>query len=87
MARPVPYRRDNWSLSAMQARSVLLFLVRPVRQGGGGLDPHLWSVAGYASDDPVATNDTDEGRQKNRRIELVAVPGPGDTPNLDTLAQ
>src|SRR5690606_17766239 len=65
-----PYK-DNWGLSAMRARSVLDFLVSPIEEDGGGLDERNWSAAGYGSRDPVADNDTPEGREKNRRVELV----------------
>ncbi|KYF78027.1 hypothetical protein BE17_50670, partial [Sorangium cellulosum] len=51
--------RDNWGLSLMRAREVLLFLVSPadVKGGGGALPVAKWSAAGFAETDPVATND------------------------------
>jgi chemotaxis protein MotB len=79
--------RDNWGLSAMRARSVLVFLVQPLDQDGGGLPPSNWSAAGYADTDPVASNDTDEGRQKNRRVELVVLPNVEEMLNLNSLVQ
>lgn len=78
--------RDNWGLSAMRARSVVDFLVRPIEDEGGGLDPKHWSAAGYGSTDPVANNDTDEGRAKNRRVELVVMPNVEEMLNLNSLA-
>jgi len=77
--------RDNWGLSAMRARSVLKLLTDPTEKGGGGLDPKNWSAAGYADTAPVATNDTDEGRQKNRRVELVVEPNVEEMLNLNSL--
>jgi len=68
---------DNWGLSAMRARQVLLYLIAPrdVKEGrGGGLDAGRLHAAGYGETDPVETNDTDEGRQANRRVELVLQP-------------
>ena len=68
---------DNWGLSAMRARQVLLYLIAPrdVKEGrGGGLDSGRLHAAGYGETDPVETNDTDEGRQANRRVELVLQP-------------
>lgn len=68
---------DNWGLSLMRARQVLLYLIAPVdpKKGtGGGLDPNKLHAAGYGETDPVAKNDTDEGRQQNRRVELVLLP-------------
>jgi chemotaxis protein MotB len=80
-----PYK-DNWGLSAMRARSVLTYLTGPTDAGGGGLDPKNWSAAGYADTDPVASNDTPEGRQKNRRVELVVQPNVEEMLNLNSLA-
>lgn len=67
---------DNWGLSAMRARQVLLYMVAPVdnKDGGGGLDPLRLHAAGYGETDPVAKNDSGEGRQANRRVELVVMP-------------
>jgi chemotaxis protein MotB len=79
--------RDNWGLSAMRARSVLVFLVQGQDDGGGGLPASNWSAAGYADTDPVASNDTDEGRQKNRRVELVVLPNVEEMLNLNSLVQ
>ncbi|HEX2879709.1 MAG TPA: flagellar motor protein MotB [Polyangiaceae bacterium] len=76
--------KDNWGLSAMRARSVLMFLTTTQPQGGG-LDPRKWSAAGYADTDPVANNDSDDGRKKNRRVELVVLPNVEEMLNLNTL--
>ena len=67
---------DNWGLSLMRARQVLLYLIAPLdaKGGGGGLRPEYLSAAGYGETDPVATNDTDAGRQQNRRVEMVLMP-------------
>ena len=80
--------KDNWGLSAMRARSVLLLLTSaPDKNGiGGGLSPANWSAAGYADTDPVASNDTDDGRNKNRRVELVVQPDVEEMLNLKSLA-
>jgi len=81
--------KDNWGLSAMRARSVLLLLTSaPDAKGvGGGLSPANWAAAGYADTDPVASNDTDEGRSKNRRVELVVQPDVEEMLNLKSLAK
>ena len=78
--------KDNWGLSGMRARSVLKLLTDP-GEAGGGLDAKNWSAAGYADTDPVANNDTDDGRQKNRRVELVVMPNVEEMLNLNSLAQ
>lgn len=79
--------KDNWGLSAMRARSVLILLTTPVEKNGGGLSPGNWAAAGYADTDPVSTNDTDEGRGKNRRVELVVQPDMAEMLNLQSLAK
>ena len=78
--------QDNWGLSAMRARSVLTLLTGPQKDDGGGLDEKNWSAAGYGSTDPVATNDTPEGRAENRRVELVAQPDVAEMLDLKSIA-
>jgi chemotaxis protein MotB len=79
--------KDNWGLSAMRARSVVTFLVKPKEEGGGGLNPARWSAAGYGATDPVANNATEEGRAANRRVEIVVVPNVEEMLNLNSLAR
>lgn len=55
----------NLQLSTARARSVLGALV------GLGIDPARLSSKGYGQNKPIADNGTDEGRAKNRRVELV----------------
>ncbi len=59
----------NWELSVARATQVVRYL-----QEQGGLDPKLLSATGYSEYQPVAPNDTDEGKAKNRRIEIVLLP-------------
>ncbi len=59
----------NWELSTARATEVVRYL-----QESGGIDPKLLSATGYSEYQPVASNDTDEGKQKNRRIEIVLLP-------------
>ncbi|HEY6010832.1 MAG TPA: OmpA family protein [Nitrospirota bacterium] len=59
----------NWELSTARATEVVRYL-----QEAGGLDPHLLSATGYSEFQPVAPNDDDEGKHKNRRIEIVLLP-------------
>ncbi len=68
--------KDNWGLSVMRARSVLVYLTsaQDSKAGGGSLDSTHWSASGYGDTDPVADNSTDDGRQKNRRVELILLP-------------
>ncbi|QXE89216.1 OmpA family protein [Geomonas subterranea] len=57
----------NWELSAARAINVTRYLQQQ------GLDPALLGAVAYGEFKPVAPNDTDEGRAKNRRIEIVLV--------------
>ena len=78
---------DNWGLSVMRARQVLLYLIAPVdaKGGGGGLDPARLHAAGYGETDPVASNASDDGRKQNRRVELVMMPDVEEMLDLKTL--
>jgi chemotaxis protein MotB len=78
--------KDNWGLSAMRARSVLTLITTPKEDGGAGLPEENWSAAGYGSTDPVAENDSEEGRSLNRRVELVVQPDVAEMLNLNSLA-
>jgi chemotaxis protein MotB len=78
---------DNWGLSVMRARDVLIYLIGPVgsKNGGGGLDPLRLHAAGYGETDPVANNEADDGRQQNRRVELVLMPDVEEMLDLKSL--
>lgn len=125
---------DNWGLSLMRARQVLVFLVAPAEgekpapvapkppapdkaakpdkagktdkaakakptvekpkpaappseepRRGGSLNPKHWSASGYGQTDPVSSNDTPEGRKKNRRVELVLMPDVEEMLDLKSL--
>jgi chemotaxis protein MotB len=114
---------DNWGLSLMRARQVLVFLVaapegdkpavavkKPIKpektekastkgdkakpvaektpeaeRSGGNLNPKRWSASGYGQTDPIAANDTPEGRKKNRRVELVLMPDVEEMLDLKSL--
>ena len=58
---------SNWDLSATRAISVVK------RFAAAGIDPTLLVGAGFSEYHPVATNDTLEGRQSNRRVSIVVV--------------
>ncbi len=80
--------KDNWGLSLMRARTVLLFLVTPTddaKNPGGGLDDSLWSASGYGETDPIATNEDADGRSKNRRVELIMMPNVEEMLDLKSL--
>ena len=57
----------NWELSAARAINVTRYLQQQ------GIDPAVLSAVAYGEFKPVAGNDTEEGRAKNRRIEITLV--------------
>ena len=65
--------RSNWELSTSRAVSVAHALI-----AGGVLNPNRLQVSGFADTRPVDTNDTIEGRARNRRVEIVIQQGVGD---------
>jgi len=58
----------NWELSTARATNVVRYLQRD------GIDPQLLGACGYSEYRPIASNDTEEGKAKNRRIEVVLTP-------------
>ncbi|MCG7985101.1 MAG: flagellar motor protein MotD [Candidatus Thiodiazotropha lotti] len=56
---------SNWELSAARAASVVHLMTRT------GINPGRMSAVGYAEHRPVAENNTQEGRAKNRRVTLI----------------
>ena len=53
------------TLSQNRADTVRAYLVNQ------GLDPNTITATGYGKSNPVASNDTAEGRQQNRRVEII----------------
>ncbi|HLV62225.1 OmpA/MotB family protein [Galbibacter sp.] len=60
---------DNWDLSVLRATSVVRIL-----QNDFGVSPARMTAAGRSQYIPVASNDTKEGRAKNRRTRIVILP-------------
>jgi len=59
----------NWELSTARATAVVRFL-----QEKGDIEPERLTASGFSFYRPVATNETPEGREQNRRIEIILVP-------------
>jgi len=59
---------SNWELSSARAIAMMKLLT-----GQFGLDPARFAVSGYADNQPVETNDTEEGRTHNRRVDIVII--------------
>ena len=69
--------KTNLELSAARAVTVAQALQK------GGMNPWHLSAAGYAEFQPVATNKNENGRQENRRIEIVLVPNLSELSSID----
>lgn len=61
--------KTNWELSAARAMVVVHFMEDK------GVPPVLLSAVGYGEHQPIASNNTGEGKSLNRRIEIVLAPG------------
>ena len=64
-----PNIRNNWDLSALRASSVVQSL-----QNDYGVDPKRLSAAGRGEYNPVASNETAVGKQRNRRTQIIITP-------------
>jgi chemotaxis protein MotB len=71
----------NWELSAARATNVVRFL-----QDETGVDPSVLSAAARSEYQPRASNDTEEGRRHNRRIEILLGPGGSASPPRASMA-
>ena len=78
---PIKTKRfpSNWELSGARAIDVTKLLIEY------GVPADRISAAAYADTQPVASNDTKEGRAQNRRIEIALVPNLDELPDLSGL--
>lgn len=69
--RPIntPQFRSNWDLSVMRAVNFMKILL-----DNENLEPNRFSSTGYGEYSPVSSNDSSEGRAKNRRVEVLILP-------------
>lgn len=58
----------NWELSAARAVNVTRYLQEQ------GIEPNILSATAFGEYNPAQDNDTEEGRAKNRRIEIILIP-------------
>ena len=61
--------RNNWDLSCLRASSVVQAL-----QNNYGVDPKRLTAGGRGEYNPLATNDTALGKQRNRRTQIIITP-------------
>ena len=61
--------RNNWDLSALRASSIVQYL-----QTNFGVDPKRMTAGGRGEYNPLVSNDTEVGRQRNRRTQIIITP-------------
>ncbi|MBR3472185.1 MAG: OmpA family protein [Prevotella sp.] len=61
--------RNNWDLSCLRASSVVQYL-----QNNYGVDPKRLTAGGRGEYNPLASNDTALGKQRNRRTQIIITP-------------
>lgn len=61
--------RNNWDLSCLRASSVVQYL-----QNNYGVDPKRMTAGGRGEYNPVASNNTEVGKQRNRRTQIIITP-------------
>lgn len=61
--------RNNWDLSTLRASSVVQYL-----QTHYGVDPKRMTAGGRGEYNPLTTNDTEIGKQRNRRTQIIITP-------------
>lgn len=59
---------SNWQLSSARAANVTQFLI-----ANSGIQPQKLSAVGYGEYRPILDNSTEEGRAKNRRVDIIIV--------------
>jgi chemotaxis protein MotB len=60
--------KDNWELSTARAVEVVSLMIK------AGVGPEQLSAAGFGEHDPLESNESKEGREKNRRLEIILMP-------------
>ena len=58
---------DNWQLSSERSRAILRYLAAI------GVDERRFQISGFADTVPVSSNDTEEGRANNRRVDIIII--------------
>ncbi|MCC0627889.1 MULTISPECIES: flagellar motor protein MotB [unclassified Clostridioides] len=72
--------KSNWDLSVMRATNVVQLLI-----DNAGISPDKLSAVGYGEFRPIAENSSEEGRSKNRRVDIVLVDSKYD--NVENVAK
>jgi len=56
---------DNWHLSVERSRAILRYLT------GIGISENNFQIAGFAATVPISSNDSEEGKKNNRRVDII----------------
>ncbi len=72
---------SNWELSTARATALLRHFMER-----GKIPPTKFAVSGYAEYQPITSNDTPEGRAKNRRVDILVVKQKDDKKPVQTLS-
>ena len=73
--------KDNWDLSTARALEVVGYMIEKGFPVG-----HIGS-AGYGETDPVASNDNEDGKAQNRRIEIILMPNLGELQGIEDMLE
>jgi len=71
--------QNNWELSTARAVSMVTAMIQ------SGYPPERLGAAGFGEFDPITGNDTPEGKEQNRRIEIILMPNLGEIPGMQEM--
>jgi len=78
IAIKTPCFASNWDLSTARATFIISYMIKK-----HGFDPRRLSAAGYAEYHPIASNDTAEGRLRNRRVDIIVLMASSEVDEID----
>ena len=69
LSKNTRWYHSNWELSGARASAVARFFQKEI-----GIAPERMETMGLAFTQPIASNETKEGKAKNRRVEIILIP-------------
>jgi flagellar motor protein MotB len=78
--------KDLWAFSVLRAKSVVVFLAKPLELGGGGLNGARLSAAGYVDPETIPTDPSGGMSSGTERVEIIVQPNRSEMLNLGGLA-
>jgi chemotaxis protein MotB len=73
--------KSNWELSTARAVSMVDAMIE------AGYPPQRIGAAGFGEFDPTGPNDSEKGREQNRRIEIILMPNLGEIPGMKEMLE